>query len=158
MSNTEQIAHVRALEDGSYETQPLLDHLHGVAELAQSYAERITTYPELGEIGYLLGLLHDLGKYQEGFQRYIRQQSGLDPTLNGWRTPHSPAGARYAYDLTQVGGNQQLLKILSLCIGAHHRGLYDASEWKGQVVDSSDTKRAVANLVRGLQPEASQFE
>lgn len=158
MSNTEQIAHVRALEDGSYETQPLLDHLHGVAELAQSYAERITDYPELGEIGYLLGLLHDLGKYQEGFQRYIRQQSGLDPTLSGWRTPHSPAGARYAYDLKQVGGNQQLLKILSLCIGAHHRGLYDDSEWRGQVVDSSDTKRAVANLVKGLKLEASQLE
>ena len=158
MSNTEQIAHVRALEDGSYETQPLLDHLHGVAEMAQSYAERITDYPELGEIGYLLGLLHDLGKYQAGFQRYIRQQSGLDPTLNGWRTPHSPAGARYAYDLTQEGGNQQLLKILSLCIGAHHRGLYDDSEWRGQVVEPRDTERAVADLVRGLQPEASQLE
>lgn len=158
MSNTEQIAHVRVLEDGSYETQPLLDHLHGVAELAQNYAERITDYPELGEIGYLLGLLHDLGKYQAGFQRYIRQESGLDPTLNGWRTPHSPAGARYAYDLKQVGGNQQLLKILSLCIGAHHRGLYNDSEWRGQVVSSSDTKRAVANLVKGLQPEASQLE
>lgn len=158
MSNTEQIAHVRALEDGSYETQPLLDHLHGVAELAQSYAERITDYPELGEIGYLLGLLHDLGKYQEGFQRYIRQQSGLDPTLNGWRTPHSPAGARYAYDLKQAGGSQQLLKILSLCIGAHHRGLYNDSEWRGQVVSSSDTKRAVANLVKGLRPEAHQLE
>lgn len=104
MSNTKQIAHVRALENGSYETQPLLDHLHGVAELAQSYAKRITDDPELGEIGYLLGLLHDLGKYQEGFQRYIRQQSGLDPTLSGWRTPHSPAGARYAYNLKQVGG------------------------------------------------------
>ncbi|WP_418802415.1 CRISPR-associated helicase Cas3' [Porphyromonas sp.] len=158
MNNTEQIAHVRALADGSYETQPLLDHLHGVAELAQSYAERITDYPELGEIGYLLGLLHDLGKYQEGFQRYIRQQSGLDPTLNGWRTPHSPAGARYAYDLKQAGGNQQLLKILSLCIGAHHRGLYDDAEWRGQVVSSSDTKRAVADLVKGLQPEAHQLE
>lgn len=158
MSNTEQIAHVRALEDGSYETQPLLDHLHGVAEMAQSYAERITDYPELGEIGYLLGLLHDLGKYQAGFQRYIRQQSGLDPTLSGWRTPHSPAGARYAYDLTQEGGNQQLLKILSLCIGAHHRGLYNDSEWRGQVVEPRDTERAVADLVRGLQPEASQLE
>ncbi len=158
MSNTEQIAHVRALEDGSYETQLLLDHLHGVAELAQSYAERITDYPELGEIGYLLGLLHDLGKYQAGFQRYIRQQSGLDPTLNGWRTPHSPAGARYAYDLKQAGGSQQLLKILSLCIGAHHRGLYNDSEWRGQVVSSSDTKRAVANLVKGLRSEANQLE
>ena len=158
MSNTEQIAHVRALEDGSYETQPLLDHLHGVAEMAQSYAERITDYPELGEIGYLLGLLHDLGKYQAGFQRYIRQQSGLDPTLSGWRTPHSPAGARYAYDLTQEGGNQLLLKILSLCIGAHHRGLYNDSEWRGQVVEPRDTERAVADLVRGLQPEASQLE
>ena len=158
MNDTEQIAHVRVLEDGSYETQPLLDHLHGVAEMAQSYAERITDDPELGEIGYLLGLLHDLGKYQEGFQCYIRQQSGLDPTLNGWRTPHSPAGARYAYDLKQVGGNQQLLKILSLCIGAHHRGLYDDSEWRGQVVRSSDTKRAVANLVKGLKLEASQLE
>ncbi|WP_297162054.1 CRISPR-associated helicase Cas3' [uncultured Porphyromonas sp.] len=158
MSNTEQIAHVRALEDGSYETQPLLDHLHGVAEMAQSYAERITDYPELGEIGYLLGLLHDLGKYQAGFQRYIRQQSGLDPTLNGWRTPHSPAGARYAYDLKHVGGNQLLLKILSLCIGAHHRGLYDDSEWRGQVVEPRDTERAVADLVQGLQPEASQLE
>ena len=158
MNDTEQIAHVRTLEDGSYETQPLLDHLHGVAELAQSYAERITTYLELGEIGYLLGLLHDLGKYQEGFQRYIRQQSGLDPTLSGWHTPHSPAGARYAYDLKQVGGNQQLLKILSLCIGAHHRGLYDDSEWRGQVVRSSDTERAVANLVKGIKLEASQLE
>ena len=158
MNDTEQIAHVRVLEDDSYETQPLLDHLHGVAEMAQSYAERITDYPELGEIGYLLGLLHDLGKYQEGFQCYIRQQSGLDPTLNGWRTPHSPAGARYAYGLKQVGGNQQLLKILSLCIGAHHRGLYDDSEWRGQVVHFSDTERAVANLVKGLKLEVSQLE
>lgn len=158
MNDTEQIAHVRVLEDDSYETQPLLDHLHGVAEMAQSYAERITDDPELGEIGYLLGLLHDLGKYQEGFQCYIRQQSGLDPTLNGWRTPHSPAGARYAYELKQVGGNQQLLKILSLCIGAHHRGLYDDSEWRGQVVHSSDTERAVANLVKGLKLEVSQLE
>ena len=129
-----------------------------MAELAQSYAERITDDREIGEIGYLLGLLHDLGKYQAGFQRYIRQQSGLDPTLSGWRTPHSPAGARYAYDLKHVGGNQLLLKILSLCIGAHHRGLYDDSEWRGQVVRSSDTERAVADLVRGLQPEASQLE
>ena len=157
MSYEENIAHVRVLADGSFETQPLLEHLLGVAELAQSYAERITACREFGEIGYLLGLLHDVGKYQEGFQRYIRREFGLDTSLTAWHTPHSPTGALYVNQLERAGWGEALHKILTLCIASHHRGLYDDAAFRS-LFDNSSKKRLVDPLLKGLAADSHQLE
>lgn len=157
MQYNEKIAHVRALSDGAFEQQSLLEHLHGVAQLAQQFAERITLDKGFGQIGYLLGLLHDMGKYQAGFQRYIRSQSGIDPTLEASRTPHSPVGARYASLLARPGWNEIVNKTLSLCVAAHHRGLYDSAEWR-RVIDLGETKSAMNGLLQGVAQDAPQLE
>ena len=49
--------------------QPLKDHLQGVADIASEYAKKLN----LGNAGGLTGLLHDLGKYSEAFQEYIKE-------------------------------------------------------------------------------------
>lgn len=71
-TNTQEfIAHVRQ-SDGAI--QPLYDHLTGTAEIAKKLATKIGL-PLSGE---LIGLVHDLGKYSEAFQSYIRDSIAYD--------------------------------------------------------------------------------
>ena len=51
--------------------QALSAHLQGVANIASEYAKKLN----LGNSGKLIGLLHDLGKYSQDFQEYIRDAS-----------------------------------------------------------------------------------
>lgn len=106
----EIIAHAVPNGKGEYCVHPLLEHLLGVGKLAQNYAERITPCKGIGQIGYLLGLLHDVGKYQKGFQRYLRNATGLEPGGLTERTPHSPAGARYVNALREKNGERILTR------------------------------------------------
>ena len=67
----EFIAHVRA-SDGA--EQSLYAHLTGTAEIAKTLATKIGL-PLSGE---LTGLVHDLGKYSQAFQTYIRDSIAYD--------------------------------------------------------------------------------
>lgn len=124
------IAHRRKL-DG--ETQSLESHLLGVAGIAKSLASKLG----LAEQGELVGLLHDLGKYSEEFQVYLRSAVGLlNPDddedfvdahgLKG-KIDHSTAGAQLVWDeLSKQGEMGRIIgQILSLCIASHHSGLID---------------------------------
>ena len=65
------ISHIR--KNGQvWEAQSNDEHQHGVAELASRFASDFG----MGEWGRVLGLLHDKGKEQDGFQRYIKKESG----------------------------------------------------------------------------------
>lgn len=100
--------------------EPLEKHLERVAELAASFADAFGA----SEWGRLAGLWHDLGKYSEAFQRYIRRGSsdGEDEhTLDvAGRVDHSTAGAQYAASAGLLG------RVLAYCIAGHHAGLPDA--------------------------------
>ena len=65
------IAHVRA-SDGH--EQPLYDHLTGTAKISKNLATKIGL-PLAGE---LIGLVHDLGKYSQEFQEYIKDSITYD--------------------------------------------------------------------------------
>lgn len=123
------VAHVR--ENG--DQQLLSDHLSGVAERASIHAGKIN----LARQGELLGLLHDLGKYSDEFQNYIKSATGLlnqdedeeyveADRLRG-RIDHSTAGAqRVWHALGKAGPQGELVgQILALCIASHHSGLID---------------------------------
>lgn len=88
--------------------QLLLDHLTGTAEKAKEFAEVFGK----GEWGYCCGMLHDLGKYSDKFQRRIR---GEDIKVD-----HATAGARVCLEL---GG---MYPFMEYCIAGHHAGLPDA--------------------------------
>lgn len=94
--------------------QLLQDHLQAVAELAQARAQVFGG----ADWAHLAGLLHDLGKYSDAFQKRLH---GSDQ-----RADHSTAGAKLVIEhLSQVLGPQWglLAKPLAFVIAGHHAGL-----------------------------------
>ena len=88
--------------------QTIKEHLVGTAQLAGKFAEKFGKE----EWGYCCGLLHDIGKYSDEFQRKITEDTGE-------KVDHSTAGAQLC---NKMGGYYQ---ILSYCIAGHHAGLPD---------------------------------
>jgi CRISPR-associated helicase Cas3/CRISPR-associated endonuclease Cas3-HD len=95
------VAHIR--EDGT--EQELDAHLKNTAQLAGEFAKMFNNQ----EYAYICGLLHDIGKYSDAFQKRIKE--------DGKRCDHSTAGARVIKELCKSG------KLLSYCIAGHHGGL-----------------------------------
>lgn len=124
------IAHHRESDDA---IQTLEQHLHGVANLSCLYAKKLN----LEKQGELIGLLHDLGKYSQVFQSYIKSAVGLlnqdedekfvDAAGLKGKIDHSTAGAQLIWqELSKQGQLGQIIgQILSLCIASHHSGLID---------------------------------
>lgn len=129
---TDTIAHINALGN----RQQVKTHLLETAEICSRLAAKIG----LKNAGALIGLLHDLGKYSEEFQRYIKSAEGLyNPDEDEWvdagrmkgKVDHSTAGAQLIWNtlgaLAQKKGQGKVVaQILSLCIASHHSGLIDS--------------------------------
>ena len=88
--------------------QTVKEHLLETAQLTEKFAEKFGKK----EWGYCCGMLHDIGKYSNEFQRKITGDTEE-------RVDHSTAGAQLCNEL---GGYYQ---ILSYCIAGHHAGLPD---------------------------------
>lgn len=124
------IAHVR---EKDAQLQMVEEHLSGVARLARKNAEKLG----LEDAGELIGLLHDIGKYGEFFQKYIGSAEGLidqdsddyvDAGQNKGRIDHSTAGAQFIWrklDHPADAGRHTLAQILALSLASHHSGLID---------------------------------
>ena len=84
------IAHVR----DDHVTHSLKQHLRAVAARAAGFAEMFNA----ADWAQAAGMWHDIGKYQDAFQRYIRSASGLDAHIEGakGRVDHSTPGALHA--------------------------------------------------------------
>ena len=126
-SDQRPLAHVRQLPDGRWEEHLLEDHLREVGRLAGDFASLFGSM----DWAYLAGLWHDLGKFREKFQQYIKSVSGYDTEAHiegvPGRVDHSTAGAIHAVDKLGLKG-----RILAYLIAGHHAGLRDWSltTWK----------------------------
>jgi CRISPR-associated endonuclease/helicase Cas3 len=102
------------------EWQLLFDHLQNVAERAKEFAAPFQS----GDWAYNAGLLHDLGKIDDSFQRYLLNANSLDDSEYGTapkgRVNHSSAGAAYAEESFKTMG-----RIFSYMVAGHHAGLAD---------------------------------
>jgi len=136
------IAHIRKLGGAS---QSLENHLLGVAEKTKNLAVKINLAPQ----GELIGLLHDLGKYSDAFQAYLKSAVGLinqdedefvDARELKGKVDHSTAGAQLVWRELSGQGNMGRIvgQILGLCIASHHSGLSDCL--------SSDTNRPAEDM------------
>uniref|UniRef100_A0A832MK77 CRISPR-associated endonuclease Cas3 n=1 Tax=Eiseniibacteriota bacterium TaxID=2212470 RepID=A0A832MK77_UNCEI len=101
------------------EWEPLERHLEEVARLAQSFAEPF----EFAQWARLAGLWHDLGKYSDAFQAYLRASSDADVHVaeSAGKTDHATAGAQHAARRIEILGT-----LLAYVIAGHHSGLLDA--------------------------------
>lgn len=119
------LAHIRS-DDGRLVAHRLEDHLIDVSKLAADFAAEFGAAPWAA----LAGIWHDLGKYREGFQRYIRQCGDPDAHIEGRvagpEKTHSAAGALWAQDyLAEVdkGRGKIVARVLAYLIAGHHAGL-----------------------------------
>ena len=119
-----KLAHIS--EDHSRE-QTVYEHLTGTAELAKQFAAAFGAE----EDGYLLGLLHDIGKYSDAFQHRLD---------GGVRVDHSTAGAKEAC-AHGVG-------YLALAIAGHHGGMPNF----GSRADTKNDATLSGRLKRDLEP------
>jgi CRISPR-associated endonuclease/helicase Cas3 len=94
------------------EWQPLIEHLKKTAELARGFGESAN----IGDLAYIAGLMHDLGKYSLEFQKRLE---------GGQRVDHSTAGAKELYALLKGTMKEDFAKLLTYPITGHHTGLLD---------------------------------
>ncbi len=101
-------------------------HLNKVAYWSATFAADMFTDNSCGAKsvrpwGYLTGLWHDLGKYSDEFQNYIRQSdSGSHEGEIKGRVDHATAGAKHIHNTNPEWGC-----LLSYLIAGHHAGLPD---------------------------------
>lgn len=152
------IAHLQ--KDGEQlVAHPLSRHNEAVSRLAAEFAATFQSSPWAA----LAGLWHDLGKFREGFQRYIRQcgdpDTHIEGRVAGTDKTHSAAGAlwaqRYLEDVDKRSG-PVIARVLSYLIAGHHAGL---SDWAGENKSlhnrfaSEDAKRELATACAAPIPE-----
>lgn len=112
-----------APSEGNGGWQPLSDHLVRTAGLARGFGARIG----IPELAALAALLHDLGKYSDEFQEYLRASAALrkakGPMARLGRTiDHKLLGAAAAERIGPVS------TAVAPMIAGHHGGLLDLAE------------------------------
>lgn len=119
------LAHIS--EDGT-RTQTIISHLEGTARLAAEFARIFDNE----NMGYLVGILHDIGKFGEGFQRRLLGSSES--------VDHSTAGAKEANCLPAA-----------FAIAGHHSGLPDG----GNKTDTAQDGTLYGRFRKKLDPYES---
>lgn len=115
-----------------------IDEVTGRVQTVKEHSENTALFcedfavPELKEIMYVMGLLHDIGKYQVSFQERI---NGKNISIE-----HSICGAIEAQDKYKnaVG------LLMAYCIAGHHSGLPDG----GSMGDTPDLSTLQGRLKR----------
>ncbi|MBL8090473.1 MAG: CRISPR-associated helicase Cas3' [Anaerolineales bacterium] len=134
MKKTEYYGHSLKDKDKS-EWQLLKTHLSDTARLAKQFGEDA----KVGDLAYVAGLLHDIGKYSKAFQKRL---DGKGPKVD-----HATAGAKEILNL--FNGNplkKTLATVVSYCIAGHHTGLPDYGDSSdvdgtGTLVSRTEKKR-----------------
>lgn len=115
------IAH-KVLIDGKEKIQTIKEHSINVAELVREFSKNYCD----NDIAYNLGLLHDVGKYQNSFQRRI---NGSNDSVK-----HAVCGAKvcqenlFGFDFNLFG---------QFVISCHHTGLCDLGDSTNTENDST---------------------
>lgn len=105
------------------------EHLRAVASIASG----TLSFIGLPELGYLLGLVHDLGKYTDKFDSYIRRAAAGEKVKRG-SVNHTFAGVVFIWqryhDSSDMYG-KLLCELICCAIGSHH-GLFDCVDPEGK--------------------------
>lgn len=150
------VAHIRN-DNGHLVLHDLEDHLSEVSRLAAEFAAGFGA----ADWAALAGRWHDLGKFREGFQRYIRQCGDPDAHIEG-RVPgpektHSAAGALWAQQhLGEVDRRfgPVVACVLSYVIAGHHAGLYNWFSGLNERFAKDDSRREISDTLAAAIPSS----
>lgn len=117
--------------------QTVKDHLQGTADKAAAFADAFGARDQ----GYYCGLLHDIGKYSDKFQRRIRGEN--------IQVDHSTAGASTAFKNGNIPA--------ALCICGHHSGLPYLGNMKFDTPDDSTLAGRVKRAAQGRIEDYSAY-
>lgn len=113
----EYLAHIN---EATGETQTVKDHCENTADLCMEYG-----IPQMKDVLYATGILHDVGKYQSTFQKRIRGQN--------IRIEHSVCGVLVAMKTYHTA----IAYLMGYCIAGHHSGIPDGGRITDQEYDST---------------------
>lgn len=134
--------------------QTVIEHCKNVSVLAKEYASEIN----MEHVGEIQGLLHDIGKETEKFDRYIRNETNL----RRGDIDHCYAGAKYLLEACDSKSDEAITKILELIartILSHH-GLHDWIDTEGEdylkrrVNKNDDYSEILGNIKQDLDIRA----
>ncbi len=120
-------------------TQSLEAHSQNVGEMAAQYASNF----DYGETARIMGLLHDKGKEQTEWQKYIQGVTNYNKEYAYVKT-----GPNHAYVGALIAKKQypHIAPLIAQPIVGHHRGLYDYSNY------IEETKRSIPQDVTIGEP------
>jgi len=121
------------------EWQPLDEHLNAVAQKAAEFAAEFGAE----RLGYVAGLLHDIGKYSDAFQQRLHGSKKI--------ADHKSEGARIAVERYGPAFG----KLLAYAIYGHHNGLPDDTDLSEILMDSTGYN---GSLLYSLPAVSNVFE
>lgn len=152
-----------AVAHSSPEGGPFHDLREHLVEVARGAGRHVGSRPG-HELAKLAGLWHDLGKYRDGFQRYIRMaavlaasETHLEGKLpQGSDKSHSAAGALWAVE--HLGGRfgpegVALGRVLQYLIAGHHAGLDNWDDGLKPRLASAEARRECCEALGALPPQ-----
>jgi len=122
-----KIAHT---ENERGEVHSIIDHTQGVSRLMDAFAIN----PTYQNIYKTTGLLHDLGKYQPDFQKYLKE-GGRRGSV-----PHACWGAALAKRVKQTEA--------AFAIDGHHKGLPDLSDLKSDLYEFDEPEHSLLSTIK----------
>ena len=136
------------------EEQTIVNHLTGVSTKIRSLAEN-------DAYSRITGLLHDVGKYSDVFQEYLRSNSHEN------KPDHSSAGAQLILSLlhnkTEQIGEEEIkriakliARIISHCVAGHHSGLLNGTSVGEETSLERRLTKTVEPYLNKIAPEISE--
>ena len=142
------ISHVRKQD---MVIQSNYDHQLGVAKLA----ERFASIFGMGDFGRILGLLHDKGKEQIEWQKYIQGVTGYNKEYT-----HIKSGPNHAYVGAAIAQRQypMIAPLIAQPIAGHHRGLYDYCDFVEEIKRDIPYEVTIDKAISYHSPRIAQLE